>query len=106
MHTRDLKDDARKAERRPDDADAFIADPEGGPARTRDDLADTLAEEYLEAATSGEEAGERVRDEIVPEELGGPFLQADADEEFADDIDGNNPPDATKEPFPRAVGGK
>jgi hypothetical protein len=89
-----------------DDGDAFFPDPEGGPARSRDELADTLAEEYLDSATSGEEAGERVRDQVVPEELGGPFLQSTADEELVDDVDPNNPPGAEAEPFPRAVGGR
>jgi len=59
---------------RTDDGNAFIPDPEGGPARTSDDLAESLAEEYLESATSGEDVAEELQDEIVPEELGGPFI--------------------------------
>ncbi len=102
MHTRDLN----VPRGRPDDGDAFIADPQGGRARTRDDLAETLAEEFLSSATSGEEQGENVRDQVVAEELGGPFLQSTAEEEMADDVDEMNPIDGDREPFPRAVGGR
>jgi len=42
-----------KARKRSDDADAFIPDPGEGPARTRDDLAEVLAEDFIGAATSG-----------------------------------------------------
>ena len=35
---------------RTDDANAFMPDPEGGPATIADDLAENLAEEYLQAA--------------------------------------------------------
>src|SRR5690349_19038455 len=39
-----------------DDGNAFLPDPrETGQSRTRDDLAESLAEEFLEAATSAEE---------------------------------------------------
>jgi len=38
---------------RSDDADAFIPDPEDGPAIAGDDLAEALAEEFVEGATSG-----------------------------------------------------
>ncbi|MEO6420458.1 MAG: hypothetical protein ABIP39_13665 [Polyangiaceae bacterium] len=40
---------------REDGADAFIPDPAGGPAHIRDDFAQELAEEFIGAATSGEE---------------------------------------------------
>lgn len=100
MHT-DQKDRRRK-----DDGDAFIPDPGSGPARSTDDLAEMVAEDFLSSATSGEEQGEDVRDQIVAEELGGPFIQSAASEEFIDDVDGNNPADAEVEPFPRAMGGR
>jgi hypothetical protein len=88
---------------RRDDANAFLPDPEEGPARVDDDLAETLAEEFIVAATSAEEASEEVRDEVVPEELGGPFIEVPASEEFDRAPDASNPPDAEREPFPRAV---
>jgi hypothetical protein len=92
----------RRPSRR-DDANAFLPDPSEGPARVEDDLAENLAEEFLVAATSAEEASEEVRDEVVPEELGGPFIEVPASEEFDRAPDASNPPDAEREPFPRAV---
>jgi hypothetical protein len=59
-----------------DDANAFFPDPEGGEAHAAEDtLAENLAEAYLESATSGEERAEDVLNELVAEELGGPFLE-------------------------------
>ena len=89
--------------KRSDDANAFLPDPGQGPARVDDDLAETLAEEFIVAVTSAEEPGEDVRDEVVPEELGGPFVEVPASEEFDSNPDPSNPPDAEREPFPRAV---
>lgn len=91
--------------RRGDRADAFIADPEGGPAITDDDLAQTLAQEYLRSATSGEDTTEEVFDQVVPEEIGGPFVETSASDEFAAGTDASNPEDAAPEPLPRAVSG-
>ncbi len=88
---------------RADDGEAFVHDPHGGPARAPEQLAETLAEEFLQAATSAQEVSEDVRDEIVPEELGGPFLQHTADEEFADGVDEANPKEAERAAFPTAL---
>lgn len=93
---------APRRRERSDDGNAFIPDPEGGPSRVRDDLSERLAEEYVEAATSGEEPDDKF-DETVPEEIGGPFVETSAEEELADDTDETNPADATREPLPRAV---
>jgi hypothetical protein len=60
---------------RPDDAEAFLHDPGSGPARAPDDLAESLAEEYVASALSGEEVAFDDRDETAPEEIGGPFLE-------------------------------
>ncbi|HTB73897.1 MAG TPA: hypothetical protein VK762_11665 [Polyangiaceae bacterium] len=89
--------------KRSDDANAFLPDPGEGPALVDDDLAENLAEEFIVAATSAEESGEDVRDEVVPEELGGPFLEVPASDEFDGKPDASNPLDAEREPFPRAV---
>jgi hypothetical protein len=90
-----------RAHERPDDGRAFLPDiDEGGAVRVEDELAHTLAEEYISAATSAEEVAEDVRDQFVEEELGGPFVEADADEEFANDVDPNNPPGTEREAFP------
>jgi hypothetical protein len=82
-----------------------MPDPEGGPALIQDDLAESLAEDFLEAATRGEEVAEDVREQVVPEELGGPFLETSALEEFANDVDAANPSDASPEPLPRPNAG-
>ena len=99
MHTRDDR-------RLMDDGDAFLPDPGSGPAHTNDDLAEMVAEDFLASATSGEEQHQRHRDQVVAEELGGPFVPTSAADEMVDDVDGNNPEDAEAEPFPRAVGGR
>jgi hypothetical protein len=88
--------------RRPDDAEAFLPEPSTGHVHTRDILAETLAEEYIASATSAEEALEDLRNAIVPEEIGGPFIESSAAGEFADTVDDTNPEDAEKEPFPTA----
>ena len=81
-----------------------MPDPGDGPARIRDDLAENLAEDYLQAATQGVEVEEDL-DQIVPEEFGGPFVETSAAEEFALDTDEANPEDASREPLPRPVAG-
>jgi hypothetical protein len=90
---------------RTDDGTAFMPDPEGGPAIIDDSLAENLAEEFLESATRGDDAVEEAMEEVVPEELGGPFIETSAADEFAEGIDGANPEDAEPEPLPRPVAG-
>jgi hypothetical protein len=90
---------------RSDDANAFMPDPEDGPARIADDLAENLAEEYLQAATIGNEVVEDDLDAVVPEEIGGPFVETSAADEFAHDTDDANPLDAEREPLPRPISG-
>lgn len=89
--------------RRPDDGDAFLRDPQSGPAHSNDDLADSLAEDFLSSATSGEESTEEAHDQFLAEELGGPFIEGRASAEFANDTDESNPEDAVREPFPTAM---
>ncbi len=95
---------ARHNHHRTDDANAFMPDPEGGPATIADDLAESLAEEYLQGATQGSDAEEDL-DQVVPEEIGGPFIETSAAEEFAHDTDETNPLEAEAEPLPRPVAG-
>jgi hypothetical protein len=97
--------EGRRAGERADGADAFMPDPEEGPAQIDDDIAETLAEDFLQAATSGQDAVEESLDGLVEEELGGPFIVTTADEEFAASVDSMNPEDATREPLPRVNGG-
>ena len=65
---------------RSDGGDAFI--PESAQiSGTSDGVAELMAEQYLRGA-SGDESEEDTRDEEVPEELGGPFVESRPEEEF------------------------
>jgi len=94
-----------RAKPRTDDANAFLPDPEDGPAHTSDDLAESLAENFLQAATTGENQDDKMLDASVSEEIGGPFVETDIDDEVAFDEDGSNPPDAEPSGLPQAVSG-
>jgi hypothetical protein len=85
----------RKSGKSPDDGVAFL----GGP-RASDDLAESLGEQFVETATTGEDEGEEFLAQEVPEEVGGPFVPSTAGREFADGPDPSNPPGAKREPFP------
>ncbi len=52
-----------------------------------DDLAEMLGEEFVRSVTSGEEQGVELRDEAVPEEEGGPFVETSGQKEFANTED-------------------
>lgn len=67
---------------REDDGDAFVPDPGEGRAVVPDDLAQVLAEDFLIAATSGEEVGAEVFDQVVPEDLGDPGSADPGEPEF------------------------
>lgn len=85
---------------RPDSGDAFVRDPEGGPIVMPDDLAEELAEEYVESATMGGPVAVDQREAESDAEVGGPFLNVSGEEEFADGVDESNPIDAEREPLP------
>jgi hypothetical protein len=70
-------------------------------ARANDDLAEQLAEEWVETATSGEDESQDVLGQEVSEEAGGPFVTTTGGEEFATGVDESNPKGATREPFPK-----
>ena len=93
----DLRAKSREGTHR-DDGVAFLEKP-----KSRDPLAEALGEEFLETATSGEEATTEDLNRDVPEELGGPFIETSAREEFARGKDPSNPKSATREPFPTAL---
>jgi hypothetical protein len=80
---------------REEDPRGFIDRP-----RANDDLVEELAEEFVEEATSAEHEGEDVLDQEVPEEVGGPFVETTADQDFAHGTDPSNPKGAKREPFP------
>ena len=88
---------ARSLEENPTNNDrAFLTG-----SRSRDSLSEGLGEEWVAAATSGEDDAGEVRDQRVPEEVGGPFVITSASTEFAPGIDESNPLQATREPFPK-----
>lgn len=68
-----------------------------------DDLAEELGEEFVLTATSGEQSAEDLRNQDVPEEVGGPFVETSARTEFAYGSDPSNPQDAEPSPFPMAI---
>jgi hypothetical protein len=70
------------------------------PGAEKDDLAEELGEEFVESATSGEQAAEDIRDAELPEESGGPFVETTAKTEFAYDTDASNPKTAKRAAFP------
>lgn len=86
--------------KRHDTADAFIPDPEGGPIESDGSVEGELLEGYLRAATSGQDESEDVRDEVVTEEYGGPFVASTSGTEMADDVDESNPLDADPAALP------
>jgi len=90
---------------RKDDGNAFFPDPGDGPAHTKDDLAQELAEEFLTEATSGEQVAEDALNAEVPEEEGGPFVITSAREEFAFGIDESNPVGSEREALPSPMRG-
>jgi hypothetical protein len=72
------------------------------PGALDDDLAEELGEAVVETATTGAQADEDIRDEEVPEEVGGPFVPSTARKEFALGTDESNPEDAEPADFPTA----
>lgn len=68
---------------RRDDGHAFFPDPYDGPAVAPDQFAEELAEGFLAAATTGQEQGADVHEQLVDEEEGGPFVLSSSRQEFA-----------------------
>jgi hypothetical protein len=62
--------------------------------------AERAGEEFVLAATTGEEGGAPELEEMTPEESGGPFVATTGRAEFAHGTDASNPRDGTREPFP------
>jgi hypothetical protein len=72
-------------------------------AKSSDPLAQALGEEFLEAATTGEDATLEALNQDMPEEEGGPFVLTSGRDEFAQGRDPSNPKGATREPFPKVL---
>lgn len=68
--------------KRSDDADAFIRESDMAKG-TKDDLAENLAQQYLKEASSGQESDEEGKDELLEEDLGGPYVFTSSEQEFA-----------------------
>ncbi len=83
---------------RPEEASAFV-----DKTRSRESLAELVGEEFVEAATTGEDVRLETHDRRTPEDEGGPFVVTRGRDEFARGSDESNPEDATREPFPTAV---
>jgi hypothetical protein len=77
------------------DQQAFVTE-----SRSTDDLAEELGEEAVAEMTSGEDQRERLLDEQVDDERGGPFVETGGSQEYAGGTDASNPATATREPFP------
>jgi hypothetical protein len=73
-----------------------------GHARSNDPLAESLGEQFVSSATTGESEAERAPSEdFVSEDVGGPFVITSGQKEFGKGIDRSNPKGATREPFPK-----
>lgn len=96
------REEAQRHALRADDTDAFVRDPSKHDTRGRDDLAEELGEGFITTATSGQESGQDNLDEVVDEEVGGPFLETTGEEQFATGTDGSNPRGAERAAFPTA----
>jgi hypothetical protein len=94
-YERDLQRTSRENEVHDDDR-AFLVGKASGDA-----LAEELGREFVETVTSGEDEGNEVRDEFVPEEVGGPFVTTTRGQEVDEKPDESNPEGATREPFPK-----
>jgi hypothetical protein len=108
------KDESKRRHERSDGADAFI--PESAQiSGAVDDLAELLGEEYLREA-SGDDSEEGARDDVVSEELGGPFVESGPEVEYGATRKGRENSyaledetrwfvaGATRNPMPQAVG--
>jgi hypothetical protein len=97
----------RKAEEQ-HDGDAFIRASEQRTG-SHEDLSELLGEEFVRGVTGGDDVAEDARNAVSPEELGGPFVESGAGEEFGRTVSGL-PDDEEEEreaelsAFPAAVG--
>lgn len=74
----------RKQSRRKDDADAFVLDPIESGMRIKVDDAESVAEEFIATATTGESVEMDAQDEVIDEEDGGPFVEIESEVELAE----------------------
>jgi hypothetical protein len=94
-YANDLRRKSREGNESDDDRAFLVGE------RANDALAEELGREFVETVTSGEDEGNELRDELVTEEQGGPFVTSTVGQEVAEGTDESNPADATREPFPK-----
>ncbi len=83
---------------RQEEDQAFLDHP-----KSREPLAEVLGEEFVAAATTGEDVRLDALNRGMPEDDGGPFVITRGRDEFARGSDPSSPKDATREPFPTAL---
>ena len=93
----------RKPAERSDRANAFVTEPETGEGPRPDDLSEYLGENFVSAATGGDDGDAALHDEMDIDELGGPFIETDEAVEFAADDEEEARTPAEREAFPTAV---
>lgn len=97
-----------RKKQRSDDGNAFI--PESALSTgTGDDLAQQLAEDHQRAVTTGADDAEDARDALQTEEMGGPFIMSEAEDEFGETMtaagsDDLEDQESETNPLPEAVG--
>jgi hypothetical protein len=99
QYARELLARARETRNEDDGPDSTRAFIEGN--HSDDRFAEELGEAFVEAVTSGEESEAERRDQVTPDEYGGPFVYTSGREEYALDTDESNIAEATREPLPR-----
>ncbi len=72
---------------RHDDGEAFLPDSDGGLIADDGALESELVEDYLASAVTGQKACEELRNQVVVEEFGGPFITTEIAEELDEDVD-------------------
>jgi hypothetical protein len=99
QYARELLAKARETRNEDDGPDSTRAFIDG--SHSDDPFAEELGEAFVEAITSGEESEAARRDQVTPDEYGGPFVYTSGREEYALDADESNIAEATREPLPR-----
>jgi hypothetical protein len=99
QYARELLAKARETRNEDDGPDSTRAFINGN--HSNDELAEELGEAFVEAITSGEESEAERRDQVTPDEYGGPFVYTSGRDEYALDTDESNIAEATREPLPR-----
>ena len=94
----------KRAVERSDAADAFVPEPDGRSGPVNDDLAEYLGEIFVANATGSDDGGGVLQEDVVLEELGGPFIETAAGDEFGTTRRARSPEEpGAPEAFPTAI---